>query len=288
MSLVLSDNPAPQPLTDIFTNDTNIVRRKCHRTVPMKVLALGVGRTGTASLRKALEQLGYAKCYHMLCASVENPPDCLMWHDALNAKYKGKGEFGRKEWDQLLGDCQAVCDWPACAFAKELIEAYPDAKVILNIRDIDQWHTSVTKTVYWRVSDPEHKFLANFSWAAGMYYPMLNKFFETFFRGDFPNKGKQIYKEHVAEVRSLVPPERLLEYSINDGWDPLCKFLEEEIPHDSFPHGNDVADFRKRCNTRNYHQAMNALLQAITISGSLLVTGLAVIMAFKHFTRPSR
>lgn len=240
------------------------------------------------ALRKALERLGYAKCYHMLCASVENPPDCLMWHDALNAKYNGEGEFGRKEWDQLLGDCQAVCDWPACAFAKELIEAYPNAKVILNTRDIDQWHSSVTKTVYWRVSDPEHKFLANFSWAAGMYYPMLNKFFETFFRGDFVNKGKQVYREHAAEIRSLVPPERLLEYNINDGWAPLCEFLEKEIPNDPFPHSNDVADFRNRCKTRNRHQIMNALLQAITMVGSLLVIGLAATMAFRHITRVIR
>ena len=97
----------------------------------MKVLALGVGRTGTAcklvshpeelkllrafsdlstffiqALRAALQRLGYVKTYHMMSASVENPPDCLMWHDALNAKYDGVGEFGRKEWDQLLGDCQ--------------------------------------------------------------------------------------------------------------------------------------------------------------------------------------
>ncbi|KAJ5676850.1 uncharacterized protein N7477_002483 [Penicillium maclennaniae] len=254
MSLALSDNLPPQPITDIFTDDTNIDRRKCHRTVPMKVLALGVGRTGTASLRKALERMGYTKCYHMMCAS-----------------YKGEGEFGRKEWDQLLGDCQAVCDWPACAFAKELIEAYPNAKVILTTRDVDPWHASVMKTVYWRVSDPEHKFVSNFSWAAGMYYPMLNKFFETFFRGDFPGKGKQVYEEHVAEVRSLVPKERLLEYNINDGWGPLCEFLEEE-----------------RCSTRNRHQMMNAALQAVTVGGTLLATGFAATMAFKHFTRFTR
>lgn len=240
-----------------------------------------------SALRKALERLGYVKCYHMLCASVENPPDCLMWHDALNAKCKGEGHFGRKEWDQLLGECQAVCDWPACAFAKELIEAYPNAKVILNTRDIDQWYISVTKTVYWRVSDPEHKFLANFSWAAAMYYPMLNKFFQTFFRGDFPNEGKQVYKEHVDEVRSLVPPERLLEYNIKEGWAPLCEFLDEEIPSDPFPNINDVADFRNRCRTRNRLQIMNTLLQGIAIGGSLLVTGLAATMVFKRFTRPS-
>ncbi|KAJ5407128.1 hypothetical protein N7465_008412 [Penicillium sp. CMV-2018d] len=284
MSLMLSDNLAPQPMTDIFTDDTNIDRRKCRRTVPMKVLALGVGRTGTASLRKAFERLGYGKCYHMMCASVENPPDCLMWHDALNAKYNGIGEFGRKEWDQLLGDCQAVCDWPACAFAKELIEAYPNAKVILTTRDVDPWHASVMKTVFWRVSDPEHKFVSNFSWAAGMYYPMLNKFFETFFRGDFPGKGKQVYEDHVAEVRSLVPPERLLEYNINDGWAPLCEFLEEEVPDTPFPRGNDMADFYKRCSTRNRHQMMNAAFQAVTIGGSLLAAGFAATLAFKRFS----
>jgi hypothetical protein len=89
-----------------------------------------------------------------------------MWHDALCAKYDGVGEFGRKEWDQLLGDCQvclngakiegkqplmplqAVCDWPACAFAKELIEAYPNAKVILSTRDVDSWHAYVLVYVF--------------------------------------------------------------------------------------------------------------------------------------------
>lgn len=65
---------------------------------------------GLLALRKALERLGYVKCYHMMSASVENPPDCLMWHDALCAKYDGVGEFGRKEWDQLLGDCQVCLD----------------------------------------------------------------------------------------------------------------------------------------------------------------------------------
>ena len=58
------------------------------------------------ALRIALERLGYLRCYHMMCASVENPPDCLMWHDALAAKYDGEGKFGREEWDQILGDCQ--------------------------------------------------------------------------------------------------------------------------------------------------------------------------------------
>lgn len=73
----------------------------------MRVLALGVGRTGTASLRIALQELGFDSCYHMMSASVENPPDCLCWQDAFAAKFEGKGKFGRAEWDALLGHCMA-------------------------------------------------------------------------------------------------------------------------------------------------------------------------------------
>ncbi|TDZ16167.1 putative membrane protein [Colletotrichum orbiculare MAFF 240422] len=140
-----------RPLTDIFTNDSEIDRRNLSRTVPMKVLCLGLGRTGTASLRVALKQLGFQDTYHMLSASTENPLDCLLWSEALAAKYDGTGErFGRAKWDALLGHCQAVCDWPAASFADELIEAYPDAKVVLTTRDVDSWYKPTKATVNWR------------------------------------------------------------------------------------------------------------------------------------------
>lgn len=164
----------PKPVTDIFTSDTDINRRECRRVVPMRVLALGLGRTGTASLRTALKNLGFDDCYHMMSASVENPPDCLMWSDALAAKYDGKGQFGREQWDQLTGHCQAICDWPAVAFAKELIKAYPEAKVIITTRDVDSWHASTMKTVHWRATEPELKLVSKFDWGAGLYQPMLS------------------------------------------------------------------------------------------------------------------
>lgn len=142
----------------------------------MRTTTLETNNFGTA-LRTALQELGFDDCYHMMSASVENPPDCLMWSDALASKYDGKGKFGREQWDQLLGHCQAVCDWPAVAFAKELIEAYPDAKVLVTTRDIDSWHASTMKTVHWRATEPELKAVGKFDWAAGMYQPMLDSTF---------------------------------------------------------------------------------------------------------------
>lgn len=89
-----------------FKADKDIDRRTCHRTVPMKVLVLGLGRTGTNSIRQALGMLGYHETYHMTSTSGDNCRDSVMWLDALRAKYDGIGKFGRKDWDQLLGHCQ--------------------------------------------------------------------------------------------------------------------------------------------------------------------------------------
>ncbi|EHK24218.1 uncharacterized protein TRIVIDRAFT_61023 [Trichoderma virens Gv29-8] len=257
--MAYSSKYTSRPRTDIFTSDTDINRRKLGRVVPMKVLILGLGRTGTASMRAAMKQLGYVDTYHMMNCSIENPPDALMWMDALCAKYDKQGKpFTREDWDQLLGTSQAVCDWPAIAFAKELIEAYPEAKVVLTNRDVDSWHASTMKTVYWRATDQELRWLSNFDWAASMYYPMLKKFFDTFFEGDFPNRGKDVFQKHYEEVRSLVPKDRLLEYKVTDGWGPLCKFLGEAIPKDSpFPNVNDNSDFVTRSRRRNRNQMKN-------------------------------
>ncbi|CAK7209963.1 hypothetical protein SBRCBS47491_000624 [Sporothrix bragantina] len=267
----------PKPATDIFTNDTDIDRRSCTRKVPMKVLLLGLGRTGTASMREAMTQLGYVDTYHMMSCSIENPPDALLWMDALRAKYDGVGKpFTRADWDKLLGRCQAVCDWPAVAFAEELIEAYPEAKVVMTTRNVDTWHASTLKTVYWRAMDPELAWLSKFSWAAGMYQPMLRKFFDTFFEGKFPTRGKAIYEAHYAKIRSIVPPERLLEFRVSEGWEPLCKFLGDAIPPASqpFPNVNESATFVSRSKRRNRMQMLNVALRWLLIVLAVWISAL--------------
>ncbi|KAI2627174.1 P-loop containing nucleoside triphosphate hydrolase protein [Xylaria nigripes] len=273
-----ADRYTKKPITDIFTSDTDIDRRQCTRTVPMRALLLAPGRTGTASMRAAMKQLGFVDTYHMMNCSIENPPDALLWMDALRAKYDGIGEFTRKDWDKLLGNSQAVCDWPACAFAKELIDAYPEAKVVMTTREVNSWHASTMKTVWWRATDQELRMLSNFSWAAKMYYPMLKKFFDNFFEGDFPNRGKEVFTRHYEEIRKMVPPERLLEYRVQDGWEPLCKFLDVPVPKDvPFPNVNDNSDFITRSRRRNRNQMYNVALQALEI------IGLAVLALFLIF-----
>ncbi|KAJ9647280.1 hypothetical protein H2199_002267 [Coniosporium tulheliwenetii] len=225
----------PKPITDIFTpDDTEIDRRKCRRTVPMRVLALGLGRTGTASLRAALKELGFDDCYHMMSAS--------------------------------------------------LIEAYPDAKVILTTRDVDSWHASCLKTVDWRANDLELNLVAKLGdWAAALYQPMLHKFWTCFFRGDFRKHGKQVFTEYYEEVRSLVPPEKLLNYSVSEGWSPLCDFLEVPLPENKeFPHSNDTEKFVTRCRKRNQNQLKNVLFRYLVYGSGVAATVLASSLAMRH------
>ena len=230
-----------------------------------------------------MRQLGYVDTYHMMSCSIENPPDALMWMDALRAKYEGVGKpFTREDWDQLLGNCQAVCDWPAVAFAKELIEAYPEAKVVLTTRDVDSWHASTMKTFYWRAMDPELRLLSYVSWAASYYQPMIRSFFDNFFEGDFPNRGKEIYLRHYEEVKSMVPKENLLEFKVSEGWEPLCKFLGERVPKgQQFPNINDNRIFVSRSRHRNRMQLLNVLFRFFVLAalgGAFLYIAWALLL----------
>ncbi|MCJ1456574.1 hypothetical protein MMC28_006935 [Mycoblastus sanguinarius] len=150
MSTSLSE---PERFPELFVN-TNIDRRQCRRVVPLKVIVLGMPRTGTQSIRVALKRLGFEDTYHMDCL-FENPPDIDLWHQAFMAKFRGQGKlFEKEDWDQLLGHCQAVCDLPTSAFIPELLACYPDAKVILTPRDTDSWYVSCQRTIHTAATSP--------------------------------------------------------------------------------------------------------------------------------------
>ena len=128
------------------------------------------------------------------------------------------------------------------------------------------------QTVYWRATDPWLRALSYVEWNAGLYYPMLRKFFDTMFRGDFPNQGKAVFLEHYAQVRELTPPGNLLEYDIREGWGPLCRFLDTPIPTEiPFPNVHDVGTFRTRSRRRNLKQTLHFLSRALPAATAMVM-----------------
>ncbi|KAI9928233.1 hypothetical protein MW887_002266 [Aspergillus wentii] len=255
---------------DISKTVTAIDRRQCQREVPMEVLCLGLCRTGTDSLRQALRLLGYSETYHGYLAALENPRDCEMWYEALQAKYDGVGKpYGRKEFDQLLGHCQAVCDFPAACFSKELIEAYPEAKIVLTERDVDQWHNSVKRTFQPLLYHPlfplmqflDNTFVMHTRWAR----PTWKKIWKHFFNDNFEENGRKAYEAHYASVKAMVPPERLLVYKVSEGWEPLCQFLEQPIPSQPYPTGNNIKIFQRRFKDAIYYNGQEMVEKLVRV-----------------------
>lgn len=135
---------------------------------------------------------------------------------------------------------------------------------------------STLKTVDWRANDLELKFVAQWDWGAGLYQPMLQKFWSTFFKGDFRKYGKQVFEDYYAELRALVPPENLLEYKMGQGWEPLCEFLEVPVPQGKkFPHVNDTDGFVDRCKARNRAQMCNVLFRGFALGGGIIAAVLS-------------
>ncbi|MCJ1307109.1 hypothetical protein MMC25_000755 [Agyrium rufum] len=264
---------------ELFRPDPCIDRHTCTRQVPMKVLVLGLMRTGTASMSRALEMLGYNPTYHYF-TQFENPSDCDMWKEAFDAKYFGGKPFTKENWDQLLGHVQAVTDVPAACFGPELIAAYPDAKVILTNRDVDKWHHSIMTTVFQAHHHPllpvlffiDKKFM-------GRWRDITIGLIRGFFQGSPEKNGKRIYQEHYDEIRRIVPKENLLEFQIGEGWERMCEFLGDEVPKEPFPNVNETRTFGDRLDCLRKQRLWAGLkpyvygLSAAAVAGTLWATG---------------
>jgi hypothetical protein len=228
--------------------------------------------TEMKAIRKALKQLGYEDCYHYFSVLIENPPDSDMWVEAFEAKFEGKGTFGKQDWDQLLGHCQvcvcvillgkystdsdihrqAITDTPCNVFAEELLETYPEAKVILSVRDnVDVWYASYMNALqpFWEnhylvpgIMGKIRRALSPRPAGDGMAWKLLQ---HTYYK-DFPHLGKQHYVQHNEKIRRLAKEQNreFLEFNVKDGWEPLCKFLGNDVPDTPFPFGNDTKEMQ--------------------------------------------
>ena len=270
------------------------------RTVPLEVLAVGPARSGTDSLRAALIELGYSHTYHGYDIAL-NPSDDKAWWNLFKKKYRGrdykKDRQNAKDGSQILttadfdgviGHCAAITDFDAAVFAKDLIYAYPSAKVILNIRrDHDAWFKSCQSTILTLKSDWRMWFRSFFCselfWVEENFLRCL---WPNFYRGDFEKTGKWVLEEHCAMVKGSVHKSNLLEWSPEDGWEPLCEFLGKSVPLKPFPHGNNTIDFTQRIEQlyADFNRRADINI-AITIS-ALLTTAFLVSIAIRYSFQP--
>ena len=214
----------------------------------MKIIGAGFGRTGTTSLKAALETLGFGPAYHL--TEVFTHPDHVRFWEAAR-----RGE--RVDWAGFLAGYGVTVDWPACAFYAELMEAFPEAPVILTVREPERWYRSTLSTIYGihRISSgPPPVRLA--LTLAGLFAPGVTGIvrladeivWKDTFEGRFGEESHAIetYQRHNDEVKRRVPPGRLLVFEVRKGWEPLCAFLGVEAPDEPFPHLNDKREMRRR------------------------------------------
>jgi len=203
----------------------------------LQVIGAGFGRTGTLSLKLALERLGVGRCYHML-EFRECPAHVPLWRQVAD---------GRQDlWDTIFERYRASVDWPGCRFWRDLATYYPDAKVILTIRDPEHWYESVSNTIYpWFVRGPGTNDRPHDLERRAVTSKLI---MEQTFDGRLGEREHaiRVFERHIEEVRRTIPSRRLLVYRVTDGWEPLCAFLERTVPDGQFPHVNSTDDFRRR------------------------------------------
>jgi Sulfotransferase domain len=208
----------------------------------MKVIGAGLPRTGTLSQKVALEMLGFAPCYHMVSVFADLPV-ARRWRAAMD---------GRDRAADILGDHPATVDWPGSYFTRELIEDFPDAKVLLSARDGAAWAKSMRATI-WQVLYGED-LVGLMARARGKVDPLWEEYSDTMREmwnrsGLMPSADVSdgqmaaACEAYTEQVKAFVPAERLLVWGPKDGWEPLCTFLEVPVPEAPFPHVNDSESF---------------------------------------------
>ena len=204
--------------------------------VDLQVIGVGLGRTGTNSLKLALEQLGFGPCYHM-SEVFQHPERARRWQD------RAAGEL--VPWEELLQGYRAAVDWPPVYFWRELVRDFPQAKVILSTRDAGRWYASLDATIHQALKaspppDMPEPVRAQRLMAADI---IMERHFDNRFSDR--EHALAVFAAHQAEVERTVAPQRLLTWCADQGWDGLCRFLGVPVPQEPFPHTNRKEEFFK-------------------------------------------
>ena len=211
----------------------------------IELIGAGLPRTGTLTQKVAFEQLGLAPCYHWvdLLADLDQLP---VWERAMD---------GEADWPAIFGSARSTADWPGGYFYRELADAYPDAKVLLSVRNPESWERSFRETI-WEMSYGR-SVMALLAQARAEVDPVWRRYLAfvermfwgpegTFAAGAEPAQLIEQMQAHTEQVKRTIAPERLLVWEVGEGWGPLCSFLGVEEPAGALPHANDRETFLDR------------------------------------------
>jgi len=192
----------------------------------LKVIGAGFGRTGTTSMKTALEILELGPCHHMSEVNSKSEQKA-MWRSITQET--------KPAWDEVFANYHSAVDWPAAYYWRELSEHYPTAKVILTLRDAESWYESMVGTIF--------RAIASSTDAESLGVALIRK--KVF--GEKLDRDHAIatFEANTAAVQAALPPERLLTYRIGDGWEPLCQFLGKDVPSVPYPRSNSREEFGK-------------------------------------------
>lgn len=204
--------------------------------MPLDVIGSGFGRTGTRSLKDALELLGFGPCHHM-AEVFRNPEQAATWQ----AYARGEPQ----DWQAYYADYRAQVDWPGCHVWREALAAFPDARVLHSQRPEESWWNSFNRTIgkLMRVLGSPDLDISDHGRA--MLYAVKQGIIDPTFPQGTADKQAVLaaYRQRAEEVKAAVPTERLLIFDVAEGWEPLCAFLDVPVPDQPFPHINDTEHF---------------------------------------------
>ena len=229
----------------------------------LKVIGAGPGRTGTLSLKTALEQLGYGPCHHMK-SCIESSQQTQWFLDAANGL--------SVDWRQVFERYEAAVDWPSAAYYRELMQTFPEAVVIFSNRSADTWYESVASTIF-RVVPNLPRWLRWLVPHIDRWGTMVKKtIWDNEFGGQFEDREMAIefFNDRLAEVKTLVPPERLLVHSAAEGWGPICEFLGVDKPTTAYPYINDASRLQRAVRVLQLLNYAPAAVLALLVFGIIV------------------
>ncbi len=213
----------------------------------MKLIGAGLMRTATTTQMFALEQLGFCPCYHMRDLLIDLEKGLPLWERAWE---------GDADWEEIFGDAQSTVDWPSARFYRELMDYYPEAKVLLSVRPGEDWARSMRGTV-WGIFHGD-SVIHHVSSARGVLDPLWRRYLDLMRAMSWnEDTGALAGETHTdagligvmerwnESVKKAVPADRLLVWDPAEGWEPLCAFLETDVPADPLPRLNDTNSFRE-------------------------------------------